>query len=98
MDGGLRAFSEKRMVCRLTAGDYIYLDDYGEVVPIGKWQWAGDLISGVSVVSDGEGYGVIDKDGNYVVKPEYEWMARDEKFIAGMKYDGSVDVGAYVYV
>ena len=89
---GLRAFVEGRMAFSAPDGRWGYLDAQGYSAIPSVWMAAGDFADGAAIVSDGEGFGLIDAEGEWLVAPGYGWMARSGGAIAALAFDGGVDV------
>jgi len=50
---------------------YGYMNSRGEVVIPPNFEYAEDFVDGMAIVKTGNGYGVIDKSGRYILQPIY---------------------------
>lgn len=63
------------LVCVEDEAGYGYVDAQNRVVIPAQFLWAGDFREGRAEVQTAEGMGLIDREGNYVIAPEYEIVA-----------------------
>lgn len=72
-----------------------YIDKTGKVIIKPQFDYAGQFIDGIAVVSTGGNYGYIDKHGNYVIEPKF---ANVGNFINGIaRVSGGGEFGDYKF-
>ena len=89
---GLRMPGDGLMAYAAADGRWGYLDGQGYAALPSDWMYAGDFGDGLAIVSDGESMGAIDRSGEAIIPLRYAWIGRGDGVIAGLGYDGSVDV------
>ncbi|MGI6239611.1 MAG: WG repeat-containing protein [Christensenellales bacterium] len=93
---GLGAYSEGLMpICDGSGMKFGYIDQTGDWAIAPEFVYAGDFESGYALVSTREGYGLIDREGNFVIDAVYDYMARGAGCViaqqAGRLYAFAVD-------
>ncbi len=62
-----------------------YLTDSGEWALPAEFRSAGAFCGSLACVTNGEGTGVIDRDGDWILKPEYDYIRLNEAFVCTVK-------------
>ncbi len=70
-------FEDRRRV--IVEGMTGFEDAAANVVIEPRYEWCEDFREGRAVVATKAGYGVIDRDGNYIIRPEYEMIEYDSE-------------------
>lgn len=81
------AVIERRMPSRIIWSGYI--DSEGNEVIEPQFVWAGAFVNGVAVVKKDNLYGVINKEGEWVVEPKFQsTLGEFSDFKLGVKFEG----------
>ncbi len=68
-----------------------YIDKTGKTIIAPKWADASEFNKGLAIVQKGQLYGVIDRDGTYMVKPSYQLiLSSPDNTLTYLKLSGSV--------
>lgn len=70
-------FSEGKCAVENSEGKWGYIDKEGRVEITYQFDYAGDFFEGQSIVIKNDKFGVIDKNGKYVINPQYAYMMED---------------------
>ena len=89
---GLARVADDRMPVMDPQGRWGYVDGAGAMVLPPRFVSAGPFQDGLATASDGDGLGLIDTDGRWVIAPGYAWLQRGEAMIAAQTDDGRVEV------
>ncbi len=76
----------------ITSGaDWGYIDKTGKTAIAPKFRDAGEFNKGLAIVQSGQHYGVIDRDGAYMVKPSYHLiLPSQDNTMTYLKLSGTV--------
>ena len=91
---GLAEVRDDRMPYMASDGRFGAVDSSGEGVIPAVWRYIGAFSGGVAAAADGNGYGVLDAQGNAVVAMRYDWLDRSEAVIVGLDEEDGIDVYA----
>lgn len=81
-------FSEKVAAVANENGDYGYINKVGELVINYQFEDAKPFHKGRAVVCSNHAYGTIDRDGKYIINPQFGYMIQDEENYAIRLQDG----------
>lgn len=73
------AFAELHPQCN-SKGRWGYADDHGHIVVDYQYNGASEFNDGLAHVLSGKKYGVIDENGKYIIKPEYDIISPFNQF------------------